>query len=96
MLKTEQRHFERAVREALEIQRHRSAPRFGGMNKDEGQYLKSTFWMPYTDMVSKEEKERNECRQRGNEQRLMAPDITSPYLTSNYGDTLRNPPSSLR
>ena len=100
MLKTEQRHFERAVREALEIQRHRSAPRFGGINKDEGQYLKSTFWMPYMDMVSKEEKERSQRRQRGNDQRIMAPDIasdiTSPDLTSNNEDTLRNPPSSLR
>ena len=67
-LKTDHRSFERSVREALEIQRHRSAPRFSGINKDEGQYLKTTFWMPYMDMVSKEEKERDLRRQRRNEQ----------------------------
>ena len=66
-LKTDNRNFERSVREALEIQRHRSAPRFNGINKDEGQYLKTTFWMPYMDMVSKEEKERDQ-RQLRNEQ----------------------------
>ena len=57
-IKTENRHFERSVREALEIQRHRSAPRYGGINLDDGQYLKTTFWMPYMDWLSKEEKER--------------------------------------
>ena len=67
-LKTDNRNFERSVREALEIQRHRSAPRFNGINKDEGQYLKTTFWMPYMDMVSKEEKERDQRRQLRNEQ----------------------------
>ena len=66
-LKTEHRNFERSVREALEIQRHRSAPRFNGINKDEGQYLKTTFWMPYMDMVTKEENERSQRWQRRNE-----------------------------
>ena len=63
-LKAEQRNFERSVREALEIQRHRSAPRFNGINKDEGQYLKTAFWMPYMDIVTKEEKDRDQRRQR--------------------------------
>ena len=58
MLKTESRHFERSVREALEIQRHRSAPKFGGINQDEGQYLKTTFWMPFMDTITKEEQDR--------------------------------------
>ena len=99
MLKTEQRHFERSVRETLEIQRHRSAPRFGGMNQDEGQYMKTTFWMPYMDMVSKEEKERSQRRQRGNDQQMTSnieSDVTSADLTSNNEDTPRNPLSSLR
>ena len=63
-IKTENRHFERSVREALEIQRHRSAPRYGGINLDDGQYLKTTFWMPYMNWLSKEEKERAEKRNR--------------------------------
>ena len=63
-IKTENRHFERSVREALEIQRHRSAPRYGGINLDDGQYLKTTFWMPYMDWLSKEEKERADKRIR--------------------------------
>ena len=58
MLKAESRHFERSVREALEIQRHRSAPKFGGINQDEGQYLKTSFWMPFMDTITKEERER--------------------------------------
>ena len=58
MLKAESRHFERSVREALEIQRHRSAPKFGGMNQDEGQYLKTSFWMPFMDTITKEERDR--------------------------------------
>ena len=84
MLKTEHRHFERSVRESLEIQRHRSAPRYGGMNKDEGQYLKTTFWMPYMDMVSKEERER---RQRRTNKQPSTPsedesDVISQDMTS--------------
>ena len=60
----EHRKFERSVREALEIQRHRSAPRYKGINKDDGQYLKSTFWMPFMDLITKEEKDRDERRNR--------------------------------
>ena len=57
-VKTVYNNFDRSVREALEIQRHRSAPRYGGINLDEGQYLKTTFWMPFMDWITKEEKER--------------------------------------
>ena len=60
MLKAESRPFERSVREALEIQRRRSAPKFGGMNQDEGQYLKTSFWMPFMDTITKEERERQQ------------------------------------
>ena len=96
-LKTEHRHFERSVREALEIQRHRSAPRFEGINQDEGQYLNTTFWMPYMDMVSKEEKERNQRRLRGNDQQMISDNssdntaATAANMTSNNEDTPRNP-----
>ena len=96
-LKTEHRHFERSVREALEIQRHRSAPRFEGINQDEGQYLNTTFWMPYMDTVSKEEKERNQRRLRGNDQQMISDNssgntaATAANMTSNNEDTPRNP-----
>ena len=45
-LKDESRRFERKVREALEIQRHRCGPKNGGMNLDDGQYVKTLFWTP--------------------------------------------------
>ena len=45
-LKVEPRRFERKVREALEIQRHRCGPKNGGMNLDDGQYVKTLFWTP--------------------------------------------------
>ena len=59
----EHRKFERGVRESLEIQRHRSAPKFGGINLDDGQFLNNTFWMPFMDFITKEEKERRNRRQ---------------------------------
>ena len=45
-LKVEPRKFERKVREALEIQRNQCGPKYGGMNLDDGQYVKSLFWTP--------------------------------------------------
>ena len=82
----ESRYFERSVRESLEIQRHRSAPKFGGMNQDDGQYLKTTFWMPFMDFISKEERERRTRSQL---------DVT---LTSNTStsETLASNQNSLR
>ena len=59
----EHRKFERGVRESLEIQRHRSAPKFGGINLDDGQFLNTTFWMPFMDCITKEEIERRNRRQ---------------------------------
>ena len=79
---TEHRHFERSVREALEIQRNRSAPRYGGMNLDDGQYLHTTFWMPYMDWLTKEEKERRQIQHR----RKMKP----LHMTSNNEDIALN------
>ncbi len=74
------------MRESLEIQRHRSAPKFGGMNQDDGQYLKTTFWMPFMDFISKEERERRTRSQL---------DVT---LTSNTStsETLASDQNSLR
>ena len=91
MLKTEGRHFERSVRESLEIQRHRSAPKFGGMNQDDGQYVKTSFWMPFMDTITKEERERQDrsIRRREritNRDRNMntePPDVMNSDLTSN-------------
>ena len=60
----EHRKFERTIREALEIQRNRSAPRYKGINLDDGQYLKNTFWMPFMDKITKEENERDQRRVR--------------------------------
>ena len=45
-LKIEPRKFERKVREALEIQRNQCGPKHGGMNLDDGQYVKTLFWTP--------------------------------------------------
>ena len=39
--------FEREVREALEIQRHQSDPDNGGMNLDNGKWVKTKFWLPF-------------------------------------------------
>ena len=63
-IKTVHNSFDRSVREALEIQRHRSAPGYGGINLDDGQYLNTTFWMPFMDWITKEEKERFAKRNR--------------------------------
>ena len=84
---TESRNFERSVREALEIQRHRSAPRFDGMNQDDGQYVKSTFWMPFMDFITKEEKERNR-----NQRRSASPgNLTSNTSTTEDITPVENP-----
>ena len=69
-LKMEHKKFDRIVREALEIQKHRSGPKQGGINIDDGRYLNNKFWVPMMDHVSKEE----------NDKRRM---ITSNTVTSN-------------
>ena len=87
-LKPVYRKFDRSVREVLEIQRHRSAPWYGGINLDDGQYVKTTFWIPLMDEIRKEEKGRKDKRNR----RITStpPEIHPPsnqtdvHLTSNY------------
>ena len=70
--------FNRSVCEASEIQRHRSVPRYGGINLDDGQYIKTTFWIPLMDWISKEEKERRARRNR----HYVTSNMTSNTLTS--------------
>ena len=56
--------FDRCVREALEIQKHGSGPNQGGINQDNGQFLKTNFWVPLMTTITKEEKEKNQRQQR--------------------------------
>ena len=46
-LKVEPKRFDRKVREALDIQYNRCGPKQGGMNLDDGQYVKTKFWTPF-------------------------------------------------
>ncbi|XP_065664777.1 uncharacterized protein LOC136086407 [Hydra vulgaris] len=46
-LKVENKKFERKIREALEIQNNMCSARNGGINLDEGQYVKTMFWTPF-------------------------------------------------
>ena len=59
--------FERSVGESLEIQKHRSSARFGRMNVDDGGYLKTTFWVPFMDLIHKEQQEKERRRVTSNE-----------------------------
>ena len=70
--------FERSVRKALEIQRHRSSPKYGGINLDDGQYVKTNFWIPLMDEITKEEKERSRKITRRN----VTSNLTSNTTTS--------------
>ena len=56
--------FDRRVRETLEIQKHKSGPREGGINHDDGMYVKTKFWMPLLQDISKKEMNYNEKRHR--------------------------------
>ena len=45
--KTEERKFDRKVREALEIQLQQTSPHSDhGLNQDDGQYVTTSFWKP--------------------------------------------------
>ncbi|XP_065658414.1 uncharacterized protein LOC136082928 [Hydra vulgaris] len=46
-LKVENKKFENKIREALEIQNNMCSARNGGINLDEGQYVKTMFWTPF-------------------------------------------------
>ena len=86
MLKTENRHFERSVRESLKIKQHRSAPKFGGMNQDDGHYMKTSFWMLFMDTIMKEERERentsSQRHERETNREREQPDVMAIDLKS--------------
>ena len=46
-IKVEPNRFERKVRESLEIQYQECGPRKGGINLDDGQYVRTQFWTPF-------------------------------------------------
>ena len=48
--------FDRRVRESLEIQKHASGPKEGGINLDDGMYVKTKFWLPFMNYINKHEK----------------------------------------
>ena len=48
--------FDRKVREALEIELNQCGPKQGGMNLDDGQYVKTKFWTPFLDKLRKDRK----------------------------------------
>ena len=47
--------FDRRVRESLEIQKHESGPKEGGINLDDGMYVKTKFWLPFLREIRKQE-----------------------------------------
>ena len=59
-LKVEPKRFDRKVREALEIQYRQCGPKQGGMNLDDGQYLKTSFWTPFFRYLRSKESDVNE------------------------------------
>ena len=69
-IKVETNRFDRCVREAIEIQRHGSGPNDGGMNLDDGKYVKTKFWLPFlryiTEQESKKQQKQENRAQRGN------------------------------
>ena len=48
--------FDRKVREALEIELNQCGPKQGGMNLDDGHYVKTKFWTPFLDKLRKDRK----------------------------------------
>ena len=70
-VKVEYNTFNRRVRESLEIQKHESGPDKGGMNQDDGMYLKTKFWIPFLREINKFEK-KSEMKQKQQEQRQNA------------------------
>ena len=55
LLKTEERKFERKVREALEIQLQQTSPyNDQGLNQNDGQYVSTNFWKPMLAHISVE------------------------------------------
>ena len=71
-IKIESKKFEREVRETLEIQKDASGPKEGGVNKDDGKYVNTLFWIPMMRHLHQvEQKARNrEPRQRRHQNEL--------------------------
>ena len=63
-IKVDSHRFTREVREALEIQKHQSGPKDGGVNKDDGKHVKTKFWLPMMLDLHKKEKEEPKIRER--------------------------------
>ena len=63
-IKVDGHRFTREVREALEIQKHQSGPKEGGVNKDDGKHVKTKFWLPIMRDLHKKEREEPEIRER--------------------------------
>ena len=63
-IKVDSHRFTREVREALEIQKHQSGPKEGGVNKDDGKHVKTKFWLPMMLDLHKREREEPEIRER--------------------------------
>ena len=53
LLNSEKQRFDRKVWEAFEIQYHKCGPDNGGMNIDNGQYVKTLFWTPFLNHLRK-------------------------------------------
>ena len=63
----------------MEIQKFKAGPKEGGINKDEGMYVTTKFWLPFLRHLHSSEEKRAEQRQR----RQIQNDVTS---TSNNNE----------
>ena len=87
-IKVESRYFDRCVREALEIQKHDSGPNEGGINLDEGKYVKTKFWLPMLRHITTVDKEKSLKRERW--QRTRNNPVTSNINEDNTQDDAIN------
>ena len=63
-IKVESRKFDREVRENLEIQKHGSGPKEGGINQDDGKHVKTSFWIPMMRYLHRREEKNRERHAR--------------------------------
>ena len=92
----ERNRFNRKVREALEIQYNKSGPDNGGMNLDDGDYLKTKFWMPFMSHLKKfkTDQDRRRFRRRASTEgeETEQEEVTSDNnATSDINDTAVQP-----
>ena len=77
-IKPIQNRFDRCVREALEIQKNGAMPRLGGINRDDGQYVTTHFWMPFMkNLTNLEKKAKNTGSREITETPTSSEDVTS-------------------